>query len=120
MKNELDIIEKIRSRYTENKEKEVSKLEELKELDRKVKKPAKVFGYTFGAISSLVLGTGMSLAMKIIGTSISFVMPLGIGVGLIGILFMSLNYKFYKSILNKGIEKYGQRIIELSNAILNN
>ena len=62
--NEKQIAEKIRSQYTERK---VSKLDELKELDQRVKCPAKVFTYLFGCVSALVLGTGMCLAMKVIG-----------------------------------------------------
>ena len=38
--NEKQIAEKIRSQYTERK---ISKLDELKELDQRVKCPAKVF-----------------------------------------------------------------------------
>ena len=119
MENQQAIIEKIRLRYTENKEKEVSKLEELKNLDKKVKRPAQIFAYTFGTGSSLVLGTGMSLAMKVIGTSLSFAMPLGIGVGLLGILLVSINYPIYKKILGKRTKKYSKEIIELSDSLLN-
>ncbi len=119
MKNQQAIIERIRSHYTENKEKEVSKIEELKNLDKKAKRPAEVFAYAFGAGSSLVLGTGMSLAMKVIGTSLSFSMPLGCGVGLIGILLCSINYSIYKKILSKRTKKYSKEIIELSDSILN-
>ena len=116
MTTEIKTIEKIRASYME---KEVTKLDELKELDKKVKGPAKVFAYVFGSLSSLVLGTGMSLAMKVIGGGLSFAMPLGIGVGLLGILFCSVNYPIFKSILRKRKEKYSSKIIELSDSLLN-
>lgn len=54
------LVQKIRTQYTE---KENTQLDALKELDKKVKKPANVFAYTFGTIGALVLGSGMSLAM---------------------------------------------------------
>ena len=116
MENQIKKIEQIRASYTE---KEITKFDELKELDRKVKRPAEIFAYIFGIIASLILGTGMSLAMKVIGASLSFAMPLGIGVGLLGILLASVNYPLYKKILKSRKEKYASQIIELSNGLLN-
>jgi len=116
MENQIKKIEQIRANYTE---KQITKFDELKELDRKVKRPAEIFAYVFGIIASLILGTGMSLAMKVIGASLSFAMPLGIGVGLLGILLVSVNYTLYKKILKSRKEKYASQIIELSNGLLN-
>lgn len=109
-------IEKIRSQYTE---KEITNVEKLKQLDKKVKLPVKVFAYVFGSVSSLVLGTGMCLAMKIIGDGVAFLMPLGIVIGLLGILLVSINYPIYKKILKGRKEKYAKQIIEISDGILN-
>ena len=116
MTTETKIIEKIRASYTQ---KNITKLDELKELDSKVKSPAKIFAYIFGSISSLVLGTGMCLAMKIIGANLSFTMPLGIGVGLLGILLISINYPLYKAILKRRKKKYANQIFELTDELLN-
>ena len=116
MTTEIKTIEKIRASYEERK---TTKFDELKELDRNVKRPAEVFAYVFGSISSLVLGTGMSLAMKVIGASLPFAMPLGIGVGLLGILLVSINYPMYKGILKRRKKKYSSRIFELTDSLLN-
>lgn len=116
MRNETTIIERIRASYEERK---TTKLDELKALDKKVKRPAKIFSYVFGTLSSLVLGTGMSLAMKVIGTNLSFALPLGIGVGVLGILLLSVNYPIYKAILNRRKKKYEKQIIQLSDSLLN-
>ena len=105
------IARKIRTQYTE---KENTTLDELKGLDRKVKRPATVFGYIFGTVGALVLGAGMSLAMEVIGSS----MLLGIGVGLIGILMIAVNYPLYQSILGKRRKKYADQIIAISNSII--
>ena len=43
--------------------KDNSKIIALRKLDRKAKLPANIFTYTFGIISSLVLGTEMCLSM---------------------------------------------------------
>lgn len=97
--------------------KNTSKVLALKKLDRKVKNPANIFAYTFGIICSLVLGTGMSLAMKVIGNGSTFSFVVGIIIGIIGILGVSVNYCFYKKILEKGKQKYGSDIIRLAKEI---
>jgi uncharacterized membrane protein (DUF485 family) len=108
---ELKRVEKIRNQYTER---EKTKFDELKALDRKVKRPASIFAYVFGVIGALVLGTGMSLAMKIIGD----LMALGIVIGLVGIAMVSLAYPIYKSILQSRKNKYSSKILELTNELL--
>ena len=45
-----------------------SKIVALKKLDRKAKLPATIFTYTLGIISSLIAGTGMCIAMQVIGS----------------------------------------------------
>ena len=60
-RNDQDfLVQKIRTQYTE---KEHTGLDELKELDTKVKRPANVFAYIFGSISAIIMGAGMSLVM---------------------------------------------------------
>lgn len=115
MKNQQQTIEKIRASYTE---KEITKFDELKTLDKKVKCPAKIFAYVFGSVSSLVLGLGMSFAMKVIGASLPYGMLLGIIIGVLGIVLVSINYPIYKAILKSRKNKYASKIMELSNEIL--
>src|SRR5699024_5058445 len=43
--------------------KNASKVLALKKLDRKAKRKANIFAYTFGTLMALVLGTGMCLSM---------------------------------------------------------
>lgn len=55
-KNEQDfLVQKIRTQYTE---KEHTKLDELKEVDSKVKRPANVFAYIFGSIGAIIWEAG--------------------------------------------------------------
>lgn len=108
---EENYVEKILNFY---QGKENSKVEELKELDRKVKLPAVVFAYGFGIVGALVLGFGMCLAMEVLFD----LMPLGIGIGIVGILMVSVNYFFYEKILKSRKNKYADQIIELSRGIL--
>ncbi len=116
------LVQKIRTQYTE---KEHTQLDELKALDKKVKKPANIFAYTFGTIGTLVLGTGMSFAMNVIepgtyfGITISENMMVpGIIIGLIGILMVSINYPVYKKLLGSRRNKYANDIIALSDKIM--
>lgn len=109
--------EKIVSEYSENSKPE-SKITALKKLDQKVKRPAEIFAYTYGIIGSLILGTGMSLAMNVIG-NFTGQMVVGIVVGLVGIFMMATNHIFYKKILAKGKKKYAFEIVELAKEIVN-
>ena len=114
MNTDKIIAEKIASEYAP---KETSKIIALKKLDRKAKQGAEIFAYTFGIICSLILGTGMSFAMGVIGDATITTMFIGIAVGLIGIFGISVNYLIYKKLLNNGKMKYGNDIVQLAKEI---
>ena len=95
---------------------ESSKIIALKNLDRKAKNPANVFAYTFGIVSALIAGTGMSFAMQVIGSGMSG-MVLGIVLGVVGFALCGVNYPIYKKILEKRKAKYAYDIIELARRI---
>ncbi len=99
--------------------KQTSKVKALKRLDAKAKNPANIFAYTFGIISSLVFGTGMSLAMGVIGGGSLIMIVVGIIIGCLGIVGVSVNYLIYKNILTKSKNKYASDIIKLANEIAN-
>lgn len=105
--------EKIAEEYAPKKE---SKVLALKKLDQKVKRPANIFTFTFGIIGALVFGTGMSLAMKVIGGDNA--MLIGIIVGVIGMIIMGVNYPIYKKILQTRKNKYSFEITELAKEIV--
>ena len=96
--------------------KDDSKIVALRKLDRKAKLPANVFAYTFGIASSLVLGTGMSLAMQVIVNGTTS-MVIGIVIGIAGIVGCALNYPVYKRILEDGKSKYAFDIVQLAKEI---
>ena len=116
MNTDKIIAEKIASEYVQ---KSTSKIEALKKLDRKAKMTAEIFAYTFGIICSLIMGTGMSFAMGVIGDNSLITMIVGIAIGLIGIFGVSINYFIYKKLLSKGKIKYGSDIVRLANEIAN-
>ena len=96
--------------------KDSSKIVALRKLDRKAKMPATIFTYTFGIISSLVLGTGMCFAMQVLGSGI-IGMVIGIIVGIIGMIGCSVNYPIYNKMLENGKKKYAYEIVELAREI---
>ena len=96
--------------------KDNSKIVALKKLDRKAKLPAIVFAYSFGIISSLVVGIGMCLAMQVIGSGMS-TMIMGIIIGIIGFIGCGVNYPIYKKKLEAGKAKYAYEIVELARQI---
>ncbi len=96
--------------------KETTKVKQLKKLDNKAKLPANVFGYTFGIASALVLGVGMCLAMKVIGSGLGGMIA-GIVIGVIGIVGCAVNYPLYGKLLAKGKAKYGSDIMRLAKEI---
>ena len=93
--------------------KDNSKIVALRKLDNRAKLPATIFTYSCGIISSLVFGTGMCLAMKVIGNS----MVLGIIIGIIGFIGCGVNYPIYKRMLEKDKAKYAYEIVELARQI---
>ena len=117
-KDQQFIAQRIRAQYME---KEHSELDTLRELDAEVKRPANVFGYTFGSVGAIIMGTGMSLIMTELGTilGIGGALPLGIVTGVIGMAMALLNYPIYKHILNSRRDKYSEQIIEISEKIIN-
>ena len=108
------IAEKIAGEYAP---KQTSKVEALKKLDRKARQGAEIFALVFGIISALVMGTGMSFAMGVIGDNSPLTMAIGIVIGLIGIAGACVNYPIYKKLLQKGKDKYGSDIIRLAREI---
>lgn len=96
--------------------KDNSKIIALRKLDAKAKLPATIFTYTFGIVSSLVAGTGMSLAMQVIGGTLPLTV-LGIVIGILGFAGMGVNYPIYKKMLEDGKKKYAYEIVELAKEI---
>ena len=112
------MAQKIRTQYME---KTPSELDALRDLDVKVKRPANVFGYTFGSLSAIIMGAGMSLVMTDIGAiiGITAVLVPGIAIGVVGLGMALLTYPLYKGILNSRKKKYGDEILKLSDKIMN-
>lgn len=104
------IAQKIREEYIEKKP---GKIDELVALDKEAKRPVKVLAYTVGAVGSLVLGSGMCLAMGVIGKR---KLP-GVVIGGAGIALLAGNYHLYQAYLKSRKAEYAERILSLSEAV---
>ena len=111
------LVQKIRTQYTE---KQHTELDALKEMDAKVKRPANVFAYTYGSISAIIMGAGMSLVMTDIGAVIGLASAMvpGIVIGVVGMGMALTTYPIYKGILNNRKKKYAPKILKLSEKIM--
>ena len=111
------LVQKIRTQYTE---KQHTELDALKELDAKVKRPVNVFAYTYGSVSAVIMGAGMSLVMTEIGAIIGLASSMipGIAIGVVGMGMALSTYPIYKGILNRRKKKYADEIWKLSDKIM--
>ena len=112
------IAQKIRTQYMEQ---QPSELDELRALDSEVKRPANVFAYVFGSISTIIMGAGMSLVMTDISAALGLAnsMVHGIVIGIVGMVGAIINYPIYKNILASRKAKYADQILALSERIMN-
>ena len=60
------------------------------------------------------MGIGMCFSMNVIGNNN---MVLGVVIGIIGLVLVSVNYPIYTKMLKKGKEKYAFEIMELAKEI---
>ena len=100
--------------------KDTSKVVALRKLDARAKLPATIFTYTLGILSALILGIGMCLSMGVIGSKTSTTFVIGILIGIIGMIGVSVNYPIYQRILKNGKQKYAFEIMELAKEISEN
>ena len=118
---EQDEIKAIRKKYTAP-EKQGSKMEQLRRLDASASQKASMAALIIGILGALILGSGMSLIMTEIGELLALGEPaamlLGIGLGLPGILLVSLAYPLYNRVLKRERERIAPEIIRLSDELM--
>ena len=118
---EQEEIKAIRKKYAVQ-EKTEDKMEQLRRLDAAVTQKATSVSLVFGVIGALILGMGMSLAMtdigKIIGLLGGMAMLIGILIGIVGIVLVSVAYPIYNSIIKKEREKIAPEIIRLTDELM--
>lgn len=104
-------IESIRRQYVKGEDFE-PKEERLHRLHSRVVNTATAVGLIFGVIGLLIFGTGLTCVLE------WDIIPLGIGVSVLGAVLIALAYPLYKKVLTKQKAKYGAEIVRLSDELL--
>ena len=109
-------VESIRKKYLP---KEEDKMEQLRKLHGIPTQKAQAASLAVGIIGTLIMGTGMSLAMTDIGRALgSLSMILGIVIGLVGIVLVALAYPIYNRVLIKERQRIAPEILRLTDELM--
>lgn len=110
---EQEEIRRIREKYTTPEERE-TKMDRLRRLDESVTRKATVWSLVLGVLSSLVLGTGMSMCMVFMGV---WFIP-GIVIGCVGLIGVCMAYPLYLRIMTKERERIAPEILALTDELM--
>lgn len=116
---EQEELKRIREKYADREE---SKMERLRRLDRSVTNKAQMAALSAGIIGALILGFGMSLAMtelgNVLGAHSGLSMVVGSVIGVLGCVLVSLAYPLYNRVLKKERKKNAPEVIRLTDDLL--
>ena len=103
-------IEAIRRKYLP---KEEDKMEQLRQMDKRVSRKGTIISIIIGVIGCLLLGIGMCCTMEWAGR---WFVP-GIIIGVIGIVMIALAYPLYERITKKERKKIAPLILKLADEL---
>lgn len=109
--NDRTKAQNIQRQYLSHEE---NKIEQLKQLDNKVKAPGKIIASILGVVGSLTMGAGMSFVM------VWENMSTGLLLGIPGLIVLLLVYPVYMLITGNRKKKYADEIINLSDRLIKN
>ena len=96
-----------------------SKMDKLRALDAQVTKKAAMVSIIVGVIGAMILGCGMNLIMSDFGAALgTAALPVGIALGIIGLIPVALAYPIYHRTLKKEREKIAPTILYLTNELM--
>lgn len=104
-------VKKIREKYVQTP-KEEDKLETLRRLDASVTRKGTILSLILGVLGTLIFGAGMCCCLV---WNLFF---LGVIVGLIGLVGVSLAYPAYSYVTKKEREKIAPQILRLTEELL--
>ncbi len=114
-------LKKIREKYSPISEVE-DKMTRLRKLDASVTNIAQAVAIAIGVIGALILGFGMSLIMtelsSILGSHKDQALIIGMTVGLMGGILVSLAYPIYNTIVKAKRKKIAPEIIRLTDELM--
>ena len=104
-------VESLRKKYAPEIER-TDKMSELRELDKKVQSPPRIWALILGIVGTLVFGLGLTMILE--WNSLLW----GTAVAAVGLVPVALAYPVYKWKLQKLSDKYREQILTLSEEIL--
>lgn len=109
-------IRSIREKYVPQKP---DKMQQLRALDAGAERKAMMYAIIAGVIGALILGAGMSLVMTDFGAALGRLsMPVGIAIGVVGLVLVALAYPLYARTLQKEREKIAPEILRLTDELM--
>lgn len=103
--------EQIRRQYIPHEE---NKMEQLQELDRRVKFPCKMIAGSLGLVGSLVMGAGMAKIMVNDSSAAGSELRKDLAMSIPGMVLALLSYPAYKIITEKRKKQYASEVLHLS------
>lgn len=109
-------IRSIREKYVPQKP---DKMQQLRALDAGAERKAMMYAIIVGVIGALILGAGMSLVMTDFGAALGRLsMPVGIAIGVVGLVLVALAYPLYARTLQKERERIAPEILRLTDELM--
>ena len=114
-------LKKIREKYEAPTDTE-DKMTKLRRLDTSVTRTAQTVAVVLGIVGTLIMGLGMSLIMtelaNILGVYKDMSMILGIAIGSVGVILVSIAYPIYNAIVKWKRKKLAPEIIRLADELM--
>lgn len=111
----LSIQKKYKTDTPAEKTEREATMDELRKLDKAASRPGKILTVIMITVGTLILGTGMSIVMRLSNS----LFVLGIIIGVAGIAIVGLTFPLRNAVNKKQKEKNAPRILELSEKLLN-
>lgn len=109
-------IHEIRRKYLAPEE---DKMEQIRALDARTTTKATMTAISVGVLGTLLMGLGMSLSMSELGNVLGVLaMPIGIVIGLVGIVLGAFAYPLFLHTLKKEREKIAPEILRLTDELI--
>lgn len=109
-------IRTIREKYLPPKE---DKMQQLRALDAAAERKASIGAIILGVFGTLVMGAGMSIIMTDFGAALGgFALPLGVVVGVAGLVLLAAAYPLYNKTLKNERERIAPEILKLTDELM--
>lgn len=116
---EQEEVKNIRRKYLSREE---NTMERLRRLDQGVTQKATTVALIVGILGALIMGLGMSLAMselrEILGSHRDMAIVIGVVIGSVGIVLVSVAYPLYLHTLKKERQKIAPEILRLTDELM--